>query len=491
MRYYIALAIMFITTFCVFLGEGVEVSAGSYSHENVNLRVRINPIHINGDSDLIMQAQQYGWPGNGSPENPYVISGYYIKASGTYCIWIENTTLHLLIINCILEDASLSTHPPFGCAIALQNASNVRIDRNLISYSIVGVSLLYSSNSQINSNDIGQCSRGIELFLSNNILISSNRLRNITDIGISIKFSTSNLIKDNSLTDCGIVIEGDVRTWTSQNISISNTINNKPVLYISSATGETISGNYGQIILAKCRNVEIKSIYVECVEIGIQIGFSNTITIQNCILSRNRIAAISITDTISSTVRSNIIEENQNGIIMYFSNGNKIYENKISRSNGNGILLLSSSGNKIYDNEIAESSENGILLIESSGNEITSNRIYRNVMYGVDIRENSTANRIYKNIFVQNAQLKKGIIGRSQAYDAVPGNMWYVELTKEGNYWDNWDGSDWGTPAAYPIDGEAGAYDKYPLLSPTSEIPYIISVLCVAILIIACRTMFF
>jgi hypothetical protein len=56
--------------------------------------------------------------------------------------------------------------------------------------------------------------------------------------------------------------------------------------------------------------------------------------------------------------------------------------------------------------------------------------------------------------------------GNCQAYDDVGGNYWYDNTTKEGNYWSNWDGNGWGTPNAYPIDGGAGAYDKYPLSQP-------------------------
>jgi hypothetical protein len=48
----------------------------------------------------------------------------------------------------------------------------------------------------------------------------------------------------------------------------------------------------------------------------------------------------------------------------------------------------------------------------------------------------------------------------------VGGSYWYDNTTKEGNYWSNWDGNGWGTPYAYPIDGGAGAYDKYPLSQP-------------------------
>ncbi|MGC9061136.1 MAG: fibronectin type III domain-containing protein, partial [Thermoplasmata archaeon] len=48
------------------------------------------------------------------------------------------------------------------------------------------------------------------------------------------------------------------------------------------------------------------------------------------------------------------------------------------------------------------------------------------------------------------------------------GNFWYDNTAQEGNRWSNWDGKDWGTANAYPIDGGAGASDWYPLSIPPS-----------------------
>ncbi|MEM3397217.1 MAG: right-handed parallel beta-helix repeat-containing protein [Thermoplasmata archaeon] len=42
--------------------------------------------------------------------------------------------------------------------------------------------------------------------------------------------------------------------------------------------------------------------------------------------------------------------------------------------------------------------------------------------------------------------------------------IFYNASKKEGNYWQNWDGKNWGTPEAYPIP--TSAYDLYPLSNP-------------------------
>ncbi|MGC8913366.1 MAG: hypothetical protein ACP5LE_05470, partial [Thermoplasmata archaeon] len=54
-------------------------------------------------------------------------------------------------------------------------------------------------------------------------------------------------------------------------------------------------------------------------------------------------------------------------------------------------------------------------------------------------------------------------------------------------YWSNWDGKDWGTANAYPIDG-GKASDNYPLQNPVvSEFSGItaIAMFCIGILLVA------
>ena len=54
-----------------------------------------NAIAINNDSDFIEQ----GWPGLGTPENPYVIEGLSI-ISEEICVSISETNSHLIIRDC-------------------------------------------------------------------------------------------------------------------------------------------------------------------------------------------------------------------------------------------------------------------------------------------------------------------------------------------------------------------------------------------------------
>ncbi|MEM3341144.1 MAG: NosD domain-containing protein [Thermoplasmata archaeon] len=126
-----------------------------------------------------------------------------------------------------------------------------------------------------------------------------------------------------------------------------------------------------------------------------------------------------------------------------------------------GIFIKQSNNNNITGNNISNNKCSGIQFIDSSSfNIISYNIFYHNLGYGINITSSSSSNTIRHNDFVQNNN------GGCQAYDEAGGNDWNLTLPQEGNYWDNWDGLDWGTASAYPIDGSTGASDWYPLGAP-------------------------
>ncbi len=83
------------------------------------------PIYINGNSEFYSQATLEGWPGDGSPSNPYVIE--YLDITGNVpssgLIVIQNTDVHFVIRDCIIHD----NQGRDGAGIILQNVSNARI----------------------------------------------------------------------------------------------------------------------------------------------------------------------------------------------------------------------------------------------------------------------------------------------------------------------------------------------------------------------------
>ena len=104
-------------------------------------------IRINNNTEFARIAQQEGWPGDGSENNPYIIEGYDIDARGAgNCIYIGNTTVYFIIKNCYLHNSSYLSDLYFeGVGILLYNVQNGIIDNNTFSNNEMESILLYLS----------------------------------------------------------------------------------------------------------------------------------------------------------------------------------------------------------------------------------------------------------------------------------------------------------------------------------------------------------
>ena len=185
---------------------------------------------INGNDDLINQSAKYGWPGDGSASNPYVISDYgFSSVVDDPCnfssIDIYNTTLFVKIANNTFDKIYCSNTPgnnwDGGFGIRLKSVRNVII----------------SSNSFTDiSND------GILMQNVSNIIIERNIFTNVTRsaiyggyIGFPLLGQNVNhlLIRGNSFNNTGVYhpnadeVLGDIYIDTdmaneARNITISN-----------------------------------------------------------------------------------------------------------------------------------------------------------------------------------------------------------------------------------------------------------------------------
>jgi|GEM_PF-1437327 len=449
------------------------------------------PIHINGNADFASQASANGWTGDGTQGNPYIMEGYDIDAKGgTYCIWIENTSVWFVIRNCSVSNATGSGAEPWGTGIYLKNVTHGTLENN---------------NCSANSEG-----------------------------GIWLQSSRAIIITDNILCNNGFVISGvSLESWNTHTIE-NNTVNGRTVYYYKDQDGGTVPSDAGQVILANCTNMVISGLTLTNTSIGIQLGFSSSTTITNNNLSGNGYGMY-LFSSIGNTIINNIANNNKwEGILLWYSSNNTIMNNTADNNGDNGIYLYNSSSNNTIDNNTANNNmwhgislwifshynyitnniasnnnRNGIYLgysnystitnntannninyhgisLEfslyntitynncsgncwcgiylgfSSNNYITNNNFYHNTNYGIYLTSGSTGNKIHYNNFWQNNGAGKGVNGNCQAYDSAGGNYWYNSITQRGNYWSNWDGSGWGTPNAYPIAGGAGAYDMYP-----------------------------
>jgi len=170
-------------------------------------------------------------------------------------------------------------------------------------------------------------------------------------------------------------------------------------------------------------------------------------------------------DSRGNTISHNTIINNKMGINILTYN-NLIAKNLI-RNNKQGITLRHLGGfNTITKNEITDNVNEGIISYGSTGEVITKNKIERNnigisLTYDDYFDITSALIKVYQNNFIDNNQ---------NAYDYEENilNVWYHGTN--GNYWDDYDGSDILPPQGkgdipYKIpDGESK--DLFPLMEP-------------------------
>ncbi|MEM3341414.1 MAG: NosD domain-containing protein [Thermoplasmata archaeon] len=309
--------------------------------------------------------------------------------------------------------------------------------------------------------------------LSNNNRIINNNIRPGRDAsnvfpGIGIYLSKSCYFSGNRLYNSSILISGEeLYHWVTHEIATDNTANGRPIYYYKNQNGVQVPADAGTVILANCSNMIISGLNITNITAGILLGFSSNNTIQNISISGNTYGIL-LSWSCGNTISENTASDNLYGVYLYRSLNNTVSGNKVISNTENGIFLLSSYNNTLSHNNISGSMKDGIKLVRfSSNNTITFNTITKNAEYGVSIHDASYYNCIYLNNFIGNNNRS------CQAFDSGRYNSWNLTLSQEGNYWNDWDGQDWGTASAYPIDGGKGSdrnpADWYPLDKPVGN----------------------
>ena len=174
-----------------------------------------SPIFVDGDGDLT------GYPGNGSKSDPYRIENLTIDGgAGSYCIWVQDTTVHFLVRNCtvfnatsgiILKNVTAGLSVVNGCTaydttygIDLTTVLNCTLVNNVAYANLIGIALTgvnYTTlfNNTASNNVKGENGDGIELGYSwfNDIL--NNTLNNNKNTGILFLYSHYNTIRWNTI----------------------------------------------------------------------------------------------------------------------------------------------------------------------------------------------------------------------------------------------------------------------------------------------------
>jgi parallel beta-helix repeat protein len=364
---------------------------------------------------------------------------------------------------------------------------------------------------------------------SNNFVVDN--IISDCEAGIYLSAVLSNNLSANTMTNCGIFIDGDqLEFWNEHFIDTANTVNGKPVYYWKDQTGGTVLGDAGEVILANCTNVNLQSAETTWGTVGIELGFSNLVTLTLNNASFNNWYGIYLYASNGNTIWGNTASYNtRSGIHLGFSesniltsnimaldgiwiegwnmnywnthdidtanevNGKPVYYWKdqtggsvpsdagevilanctnviVSDTNpdwGTVGVLIGFSNDNVIDNNNLSNNRYGLYLTNSDGNTILNNTVSYNTDYGIQLQVCDN-NLIYHNNIIGNTD---------QADDDQPGNFWNEAYSISGNYWSDYVGNDTFNGPLQDLLGPDGVgdtphglgngrFDNYPLIDP-------------------------
>jgi parallel beta-helix repeat protein len=202
-------------------------------------------IWIDGDANFSDTALLEGWPGDGSPENPFIIDWLDIDLSDirfdAHPIVIRNTRVSFTISNCRLTGASrFSIYRAAG--IGIENVTNGELVNNTCNNNDIGISLGDSHSNTVANNTCNNNYSGITLYDSDYNTVANNICNNNTEYGIWLYGSNHNTVTDNTCNsnNIGISLGNSHSNTVVNNACFSNTEHD---IYLDDSDSNTVENN--------------------------------------------------------------------------------------------------------------------------------------------------------------------------------------------------------------------------------------------------------
>ncbi|MHA1947475.1 MAG: NosD domain-containing protein, partial [Candidatus Hodarchaeales archaeon] len=238
----LALGILHWTTVCYNQTNTIAFHLSNLNIQNTHVQ-KLNsdlPINITSNSQFGI----YGFPGSGTPDDPYQIENLNISTSSDVQINIKNTTVHFSINGCTLDGGTMTRS-----GISLTNVKHVTLENNVIIHNQDGISVFNSSHTVILNNSIYSNTRfGIFLVKINNCTLTSNTVHDNLINGVHLKDTANTTINHNTIynhqygeySQCGILLDNSSNTLIANN-SVFN--NHYGLKFLHSANNNLLSNN--------------------------------------------------------------------------------------------------------------------------------------------------------------------------------------------------------------------------------------------------------
>jgi parallel beta-helix repeat protein len=171
-----------------------------------------DPIFIDNDIDFV----DYGFPGNGSKINPYIIEDYSFENESFAGIYIKDTNDHFVIQNCFadsyevgiyINDVAAGTASVLNnicvnngdSGIIIQDSNKITLINNTCKYSVfAGILLLQTTNCNLINNTCLFNYWGAGLEASSDSYVFNNEFNFNTGYGFVLNVGYGNFLSNNS-----------------------------------------------------------------------------------------------------------------------------------------------------------------------------------------------------------------------------------------------------------------------------------------------------
>ncbi len=399
----------------------------------------------------------------------YKLSGVYISSNNTkiinnkincssyYGLFLDNKN------NTLIENNSFFNYEHFGLLVG-SGSYNIMIINNFLQGTLATTGIHVSENCNnclIKGNEIFYNFEGLSVF-STGLTICMNDFTKNTGFGCYIE-SSYNEIYNNNFYDDGIFF-----FRSKNNIVYGNYVNDKPLVYYEKRSNKLIN-NAGQVVLIDCKNIALKNLNLSNTPVGVAlincsdceissskfnfdiigvflINSSNTLVFNNFFASQKLeyFGTIELWNSKNNYISCNSISDNFIGVHLYNSKSNNIFNNNIQTCKL-GIYIDSSSDNIIQRNCIENTELFGLYFTDDvtslttskcSDNLVIENTIKNTLDTGIKIHPSPLSPAPFNNTFYHNNLINN----TNQALD-LGANIWNSDYN-EGNYWDDYDGTD-------------------------------------------------
>jgi parallel beta-helix repeat protein len=326
-------------------------------------------ISIVGDAEFASLATSEGWPGDGTPSDPYMIEGLEISTADPYALSIADTSASFVVTGCSLVGASGS--------VMLQNVLDGVVHGNALTGAGYAVVLAHSPGNAVTNNTCAVSGYAVSAWESDDIVLANNTISSSIGMGVEIIDCSNVTLSANAMTGCGVMLH----PWllehaNTHTITPDNTVDGKPVYYMADQAGAAVPADAGQVILANCSDMSVEGMSFSGVTVGVEVLFCSNITlsciestgnfwcgadiemsegvaVEGCDLSSNHNNGLRLYSCEGTAVSGCTVSYNHMGIIVSFSGSTNLAENECSY-NDYGIFIDDSTACNLSSNALVE-----------------------------------------------------------------------------------------------------------------------------------------